>query len=239
MNPILITYYKDGTKLVSSFQAGVTEEEALKKIFVDETSIENVERNVFIGNPEGSLSDYESYSYIDEDHKVRVDNRIKLIDKKVEEIREIRNDLLQKLDLPFMIALEQKNEHKQDEIAFLKNKLRNITENLEFDKIDSLENIFKYNPFNNVMYLHLIGGGWNYTEPPKITIEPPDNEKYFGFQAEAVAFIKDGTVSKVEVTYNGCGYSRIPKVEIEGNARIACMPIYFTQDKYTSGLSLT
>jgi valyl-tRNA synthetase len=238
MNPILITYYKDGSKIVSSFGSVLTEEEALKKVFSDEASTKDVERNVFIANPEGSLADYNSYSVVDKDNKVTVDDRMKLIDKKVEEIREVRNDLIQKLDIPFMIALEEKNEKKQQDIALFKNKLRDITQNLEFDKIDNLEDIFRYNPFNNVMFLHIINGGWDYTEPPKITIEPPDNEKYFGFQAEAVAFIKDGTVSKVEVTYNGCGYSRVPKVEIEGNANVVCMPIYFSQDVYTNGLKL-
>ena len=65
MNPILITYYKDGSKVVSSFGSGVTEEEALRRVFIDEASTKNVERNVFIENPDGGIADYNSYSFVD------------------------------------------------------------------------------------------------------------------------------------------------------------------------------
>ena len=224
MNPILITYFRDGEKLVSSFMPGITEKEALTKI-TSTVAAEEIKRYFFIENPDKSVAAYQNYFEFDEEKQELIyDEREHIIQRKMVDIREIRNTLLKELDVPFMRAVEEKSDPLQERIKYFKNFLRNITEDLPFDDIESNEDLWKYNPFNNIMSISILETGSDYTEPPKISIEPPENDLFFGFGAEAVAFIKDGSVSRVEITNNGCGYLRTPYVEIEGNATIICHP---------------
>ena len=93
----------------------------------------------------------------------------------------------------------------------MKNFLRDLPQNLNLHELSEKE-IIKHNPFGNIFDVVIIYSPTDYIKPPKITIDPP---KEGGVQAEAMSFIKDGKISKVEITNHGNGYDFLPRVEIE------------------------
>ena len=138
---------------------------------------------------------------------------IKLKNNKTLEIRTIRDFFLKNLDVPFMMALESQDNEFKSYIISLKNFLRDVPRNSMLKDIKDPNEIARYNPFNNIFYVSLTGQGDGYVDPPTVTIEPPIGP-YFGYQAKAIAFIKNGKVSKIEVVDKGCGYISAPNVTI-------------------------
>lgn len=59
--------------------------------------------------------------------------------------------------------------------------------------------------------IDIIDAGQGYSQPPKVTIGPPDAG---GRQAVAIARISDGRVVEIEVTDGGSGYTKAPYVTI-------------------------
>jgi hypothetical protein len=96
----------------------------------------------------------------------------------------------------------------------LKGFLRDLPNNLRIEDIKNDEDVASYNPFGNIFDVTVINGGSGYKSPPKVTIDPPKC-KSFGFQARAVALIKDGKISRIEVVDKGSAYNYIPKITIE------------------------
>ena len=81
-------------------------------------------------------------------------------------------------------------------------------------KIKEKEDLLKFTPFQNIFTASIVDAGSGYEKPPKITFENPDNEMYYGYPAEITATIKEGSLSNLFFTNNGCSYVREPKVMI-------------------------
>ena len=148
---------------------------------------------------------------------------------KLRNIKETRDGILKNLDVPFMMAIERDDERFKKYIISLKNLLRDLPNHLIIDQLETMEDIARYNPFNNIMRIGITDIGEGYEEPPTVTIEAPSGP-FMGVQAKAVALIKDGKVVKIELTDNGCGYTALPKVTVSASpsgaeAKALCMAI--------------
>ena len=136
------------------------------------------------------------------------------IEKVISQIKAQRDHFLKSLDVPFMKALEDDDDILKGHIIKLKTFLRDLPNSLRFHDIEWDADILKYDPFGNVFDVTVVDQGEGYTSPPKVTIDP-SNEVRCGFQAKAVALIKDGKVEKIEITNCGSGYDFAPNVTIE------------------------
>ena len=70
-----------------------------------------------------------------------------------------------------------------------------------------------FNVYNNVFHIIITEEGSGYTSPPTIEIESP-NGRMDGFPLKAVAGIKDGKLTSVEVIQIGSGYASRPEITI-------------------------
>ena len=157
--------------------------------------------------------DLDSYS-LDEFGKLQVDERASIIYDKILNIKRKRNFLLKELDLAFMRSLEDDCKECTKRIVDLKKFLRDLPENLRFDEIESQEDLIDYNPFNNIFDIHVVFPGKKYENPPNVKILPPADQ-HFGFAAEAIAEIEDGSIKNIKVINPGCGYARKPTIIID------------------------
>jgi hypothetical protein len=213
MNNNLIIFYKDQSKDVFSFALDTDEQSALSKFGKMRPNVnkEDVVKYFYITEDKTPADTYGKYCELTENKKMKLNFRNLLIDKRVEEIRKKRDSILTGLDVPFMKSLEEDNDQVKKHIVRMKNFLRDLPDNFKFHLMETEEEIVKYNPFGNIFEVIVIDGGKDYSKPPKVTIDSPSN----GFQAEAIAFIKDGKVSRIEVTEPGCGYNFVPSITIE------------------------
>ena len=89
-------------------------------------------------------------------------------------------------------------------------------------------------------------GGTGYTTTPTVTVSPPSTA--WGVQAQAVAEIKNGSVSAIEIVSSGRGYETVPTVTISApnvgintaTANTLLLPTYYVIESSTpisSGIS--
>ena len=216
MNNNLIIFYKDDSKDVYSFPVATEESGALNqfKEMRPDVQPEDIEKYFYIKEDDVAPDVYGNFFELSEDKKLKMNIRLYTTAETVKEIRSKRDALLNKLDLPFMRALEDDNDDLKKHIIKLKGFLRDLPNNLRIEDIKNDEDLASYNPFGNIFDVTVINGGSGYKSPPKVTIDPPKC-KSFGFQARAVALIKDGKISRIEVVDKGSAYNYIPKITIE------------------------
>ena len=140
-----------------------------------------------------------------------VDYRRLLIDRRFEEVRVKRDTFLNRLDIPFMRSLEEKDDAVKNQIIALKDFLRDLPQSLLFNELKDHE-LFTYNPFGNIFEILIADGGEGYVRSPEVTVDDPNAPNV---TAKATAFIRNGKVSKIKVTDYGCGYDFLPKITIE------------------------
>jgi hypothetical protein len=208
MNNILIISFKDRENEYYSFPLDTSEESALKM------ALSNGEEGQFLSHQYIRNSAHSLDHYKNGSPKDKLDEKKLAAQKRIGRIKEYRNAFLQLLDVEFLKSLELDDPALKNHIIKLKSHLRDLPQFLKFNIIEKIEDIFRYNPFNNITGIILLATGENYTSPPTIKIESPSG-KYYGFSPKATCFIKDGRVVKIEVTEFGCGYDKIPKIEIE------------------------
>jgi hypothetical protein len=83
----------------------------------------------------------------------------------------------------------------------------------ELGTYDNIEDIIRFNPFNNIFRVFLVEPGEGYEKPPTIIIDPP-NGKSKGFLLKAAAGVKDGKLGELTITQYGSGYLNAPKIEV-------------------------
>ena len=211
MNNVLVIIDGQDEKKVFSFPSGLTEQECFDKI---KHSMESgVKRKFFFKNSEVSPKTYEEYYHL-VDNDLVLNERFFLETEITKKIRNQRDMLIQRLDVPFMISLETENDLLKNHVITLKNFLRDVPNNLDLKKIKEKEDLLKFTPFQNIFTASIVDAGSGYEKPPKITFQNPDNEMYYGYPAEITATIKEGSLSNLFFTNNGCSYVREPKVMV-------------------------
>ena len=177
MNNILVIIDGHNEKKVFSFSPNLTEQECFDKI---KHSMESgVKAQFFFKNSEVSAKTYEEF-YIYKNGNIVFDERFFLETKITEKIRQQRDMLLGRLDVPFMISLESDNEKLKNHIINLKNFLRDVPNNLQLEKIESDKDLVRFTPFQNIFTAVIVDAGSGYEKPPQIKLEHPKNEMYFG-----------------------------------------------------------
>lgn len=202
---------KSGRKLTFSVPVGKPHQEMVDMaISLEGLDREDIERVYCIDEPDHSPSTFQSHfdvagGYIDELSDAR--------DEKIRFLRKHRDVLLKKLDLQFMISLENDCSDCTNHIKDIKKYLRDIPKLFEDYSPSSLKDVIDFNAFDNIFDFTIANPGSGYTTPPLVTISAPDS-KFPGFQAEAVAEIKDGKVCNVTATHVGSSYKHAPEVTI-------------------------
>jgi hypothetical protein len=230
MNNNLIIFYHDESRDVYSFPVNKSEEAALEdfRLMRPDVQGEDIKKYFYVTEDETAPDTYGNFFNLSEDLKLTMNMRSYTIDKKDTEIRQKRDAFLKRLDLPFMLSLEDDNEELKNHIKEIKIFLRDLPENLKYDELKDSADIVKYNPFGNIFTIQMVDHGEGYTTPPKVTVDPPKGVMK-GFTAEAISFIKDGKVTRIEIIENGCAYDYVPFVNIdppeEGKQAVAlCAP---------------
>tara|TARA_Y100000310_G_scaffold294574_1_gene325151 strand:+ start:5849 stop:6571 length:723 start_codon:yes stop_codon:yes gene_type:complete len=221
VNRILMIVMNDGERYVYSVPNDRPPEIIMRDaINADGIDIKEIKTNYFFPHTLYSVNDYLLY-FDEESQKI---NELPLaVDFKVEEVKKHRQSFFAVLDLEFMKSLEENNTTYTQHITNIKNFLRDLPINVEEHcKNLKIDEIVKFNAFNNIFDIAIINGGSGYTKPPIVSVE----ESEFGFPVKAVPQIKDGKVSGITVTQVGSGYSKSPAVNIsppdeEGEVAIA------------------
>ena len=105
------------------------------------------------------------------------------------------------------------SEEMRAHIVDIKNYLRSLPALLLTLKGLSVEDVVKFNVYNNIFYVGLTEHGSGYTSPVTVEIGPP-NGTAPGFPLKAVASVKDGKVSHIEIVQIGSGYAYDPVITI-------------------------
>ncbi len=214
MNNILIVFYTDGTKDVFSFAQSKSIDQALAECqgsFVDK----EIRKHFYILNSHMGSSIFKNYASLSEKEELVVENKEMIIDKHIESIRIIRNNLLKNLDIEFIKSLEFESEDLKEHIKKVKNHLRNIPGiALQHMREMDQDKLSKYNAFGNIYGAGVAHAGVGYKNAPEVHIEPPTGQ-YEGAQAKAVAFIDGDKVVKIEIIDPGAGYTKTPKLKID------------------------
>ena len=211
-NNILTIIFKNNTSSSFAFPSAKTKDEAFENaLLFEQINRDDVAEYHFSVNSEKNL---ESFNYFNAEKK-ELDEKKQAVDFKCDEVRKKRDHLFARLDLEFMKSLEDDCSECKDHIVLVKNYLRDLPSLMkeEFKSYDTHQEVIFFNPFNNIFNVYLLNEGSGYTNPPTITIDPPDEGKK-GFQLEAVPLVKDGKLFDVKVTKIGSGYSGFPKILI-------------------------
>ena len=229
MNNNLIIFYHDESRDVYSFPISTGEEKAMEnfKQMRPDVQGEDIKKYFYITEDETAPDTYGNFFSLSEDLKLRMNMKAFAIDKKNLEIKQKRDSFLKRLDLPFMMSLEDDDQELKNHIKEIKMFLRDLPENLRYDELE-LADVIKYNPFGNIFNVQIAEHGEGYAIPPKVTIDPPKGVST-GFPAEAISFIKEGKVTRVEIIDHGSAYDYVPLVSIdspeEGKQAVAfCAP---------------
>jgi hypothetical protein len=177
---------------------------------------DNIKKYFYILNDTVSTDVYQRHYTLTDDMKLDMDIRSALIEAKLAEVKKKRDILIANLDLPFLKAVEARDEDMRDHITDLKNDLRDLPQKLRFAEIETEVEIANYDPFGNLFLLALVDGGSGYQTVPKVTIDPPrPSVSSFGFRAEAVALIENSKVVDLRIIDGGCGYDFVPMVTVD------------------------
>ena len=99
------------------------------------------------------------------------------------------------------------------------------------------------NLYNTIGRVVVSSGGTGYTSTPTVTISPPSTS--WGVQAQAVAEIKNGSVTGIEIVSSGRGYETTPTITIStpnvgvntATASISLLPTYYVIQSSTPVIS--
>ncbi len=141
------------------------------------------------------------HSFVLKDNKLELDKNL-IIENKIKLIREKRDELLKSLDIPYMIANETNNVEKKKTLGFQRQVLRDIPNKINLHNL-SIENIFKFNPFYNLVKVEIEDAGEGYDHPPILNIDAP---QMFGKKAQIVSVIENGKIKEINILDSGYGY---------------------------------
>jgi hypothetical protein len=88
--------------------------------------------------------------------------------------------------------------------------------------------------YNSVGKIIIGSGGTGYTSPPTITITPPSTS--WGIQATAVAEVRNGTVTSIDIVSSGRGYTTLPSVTVSApnvGVNTASLTVQLTPSYYS------
>jgi len=213
INRVLLIIMNDGTRLSYSVPDDRKPEVLFSDVInADGINKEDIKTNYFFPNTSYSVSDYADY--FNEETK-RIDEKPLSMRFKIEEFRRHRQAFFSVLDLEFMKSLEEGHGESSSHLARIKNYLRDLPEKIEsYCENLTVEEIVKFNAFNNIFDIAIINGGSGYAKPPIVSIDAPNGPNMSGFQAKAVASIKNGSVSEIAVVQIGSGYGTTPAVSV-------------------------
>lgn len=77
-------------------------------------------------------------------------DRKRIIEDKLASIREIRNNILKEIDIPRKVAEETGDKEKYNLLTDKVKKLRDITKNINWNKLKTDREILEYNPFKDI-----------------------------------------------------------------------------------------
>jgi len=200
VNRILMIIMNDETRYVYSVPNDRSPEVMINDVInSDGIDRKEIKTNYFFPHTLYSINDYLFY-FNEETKKI---NELPLaVDFKIEEIKKNRQTFFSVLDLEFMKSLEENNTKWTQHITNIKNYLRDLPLKVElYCKNLPIENIVKFNAFNNIFDISIING---------VSVEQPE----FGFPVRAVPLIKEGTVVDITITQIGSGYMKSPAVNI-------------------------
>ena len=213
MNNILIVFYVDGTKDVFSFAPSKTVDQALAES-QGSFSGKEIKKHFYVMNSPIGSSIFKNHASLNDDYELVVENKNIIIDKSLQRIRVIRDNILKNLDIEFIKSLEHDNDNFKNHIIRVKNHLREIPETARQHMENMTQDqISKYNAFGNIYVAGVVMGGSGYKSAPEVHIEPPTGQ-FEGVQAKAVAFIDGEKVVKIEIIDPGAGYTKMPKLTI-------------------------
>jgi hypothetical protein len=213
-NRILLVIMEDGERYVYTVPTERDPQETYDRIIAEgEIDGTKIKSNYFF--PQTIYTSYDYQNFWDEETE-SIDQKSIAIDFKIGEFRKQRTSFFTKLDLEFMKSLEEDCKDCIAHVTKIKNFFREAPDLIEKYCEENLspEEIIKFNAFNNIFDITIIYGGSGYTKPPVVTISPPDEEETSGFQAKAVATIKDGKILDVIMLQVGSGYKNIPKITV-------------------------
>ena len=159
-NNNLIIFLNDGKKIVLSFPLNTSEQQALESFESMRPEAKGyVKKYFFIEDDTVSPEVYRNHYTLDKDNKLTMNMRRAFIEKAVAEIRKRRDFFISNLDVPFFRALEEDDDDLKKHITKLKNFLRDVPKNLQFDRVEEDSDILLYNPFGNIFGISLLDQG--------------------------------------------------------------------------------
>ena len=210
-NNILMILLRSGRKLTFSVPAGEDHKETVNKaIKLEGLKKTDIKRFYYIDAPAHSPTTYQDHFNIDEGY---IDEVSDAKSEKIKTIRKHRSLILNKLDVQFLISIENECPDCTSHIKNIKNYLRNLPVLFEDHEFTSLKDVIDFNAFDNVFDFVISNPGAGYTSPPTITVAAPAG-KFPGFQAKAEAEIKNGSICNIITTQVGSAYSRAPEVTV-------------------------
>ena len=145
MANILITFYKDGHSEFHYVIGDDTIIEMERKFYSDPEVKKVISANTNNLPP----SQYLSAIYFDVNENINY-HREQAVQIKLSEIRQKRNDLLKKLDVPYQIAWQRKNNEEMDKIGGQMELLRNLPQTVNLERFDKSIDIINYDPFKEL-----------------------------------------------------------------------------------------
>jgi hypothetical protein len=236
-NRILVIVMEDGEKHVYTIPTDRDPQETFNSIVLNrEIDGSKIKSNYyFAATPYGA---YDFQNFFNEETE-EIDGKSLAISYKLEEFKKQRSSFFNSLDLEFMKSIEEDCAECKSHVVKIKNYLRTAPEAIGQYCHDNfeIEDIVRFNCFNNVFDVHIINGGKGYESPPTVTIDKPNDPATTGFEAKAMATIKDGKVKDIIMTQIGSGYIKVPQVKVslpeDENGEIAILTCHGPENNIT------
>ena len=213
-NNVLMIVLKTGEKLTFSLPSGGEPEDFIKTAMeLEGLSAPDVDRAYFINDPSYSpVTFQESFDL----EKGLINELGEIKKRKKDTIRKLRNLILNKLDIQFLISLESECPDCTQHIKKIKEYLRDIPQLFDSEKFEYEETnkVLNFNVFDNVFDIDVSNPGSGYDNPPTVTIAPPQKDEVPGFQMKAIAEIEDGKVINIKTVRVGSSYMEAPIVSL-------------------------
>lgn len=217
-NKIFIVFLNDNEYRIFYLKQGQTESDAwavLDKVFaLDKNTRDDIASYFFCSHFELPPIGFRNCLQVNKQTGELELNRQLVINEKLKHIRVIRNSLLEQTDIPYQVAVRRKDDAAVKYIERKSQFLRDLPTLTNFELIDKIDDIIKFNPFNNVLKIKVVNGGLGYNSfNPKIEVEKP-NGKYFGFQPILEPVISDDKIQDIIIKYPGCAYENSPVITV-------------------------
>lgn len=204
---ILITIFKNGDLRIFYIHKNIKDSDILNfcaTMFHKDFTLSDV--NKYLVTTVEQLPAIEYHSCIDIVNNQVILKRDKVIQVKTNNIRNIRNNFFTKLDLDYKIAQQKKNIELQNYIEKNTQWMRDLPQKLNFDSF-SVDDIIKYNPFNNILKVKMINNGSGYNALPRINFNQRNDNGMIGTIAQASCVIQDGKIMEINMTDFGSNYA--------------------------------